>query len=164
MVSRREWNTATSRISAATSSPCRAANERRCRLQTGQPAYRRNCRCTRRSGSGTDTDSPLIVVSSRGLRTSRTVNPVMASLRSGMLSDVTHKIRETYHMDIKVPESDLGGPAAGDPEDGPAVRGRRRLGNEIKESLRELSVQLSLLNHQVVARLDLNDADLQCLE
>jgi DNA-binding MarR family transcriptional regulator len=67
-------------------------------------------------------------------------------------------------MDSKVPESDLGGPAAGDPEDRPAVRGRRRLGNEIKEALRELSVQLSLLNHQVVARLDLNDADLQCLE
>ena len=67
-------------------------------------------------------------------------------------------------MDSKVPESDLGGSGAGDPEDGPAVRGRRRLGNEIKESLRQLSVQLSLLNHQVVARLDLNDADLQCLE
>lgn len=55
-------------------------------------------------------------------------------------------------MESKIPE------AAG------AARRRRRLGNEIKETLRELSVQLALLNHQVVARLDLNDGDLQCLE
>jgi DNA-binding MarR family transcriptional regulator len=44
------------------------------------------------------------------------------------------------------------------------ARGRRRLSNEIKESLRELSIQLALLNHQVVAHLDLNDGDLQCLD
>lgn len=43
-------------------------------------------------------------------------------------------------------------------------RRRRRLGTEIKESLRELSIQLALLNHQVVAHLDLNDGDLQCLD
>ncbi|HMG31662.1 MAG TPA: MarR family transcriptional regulator [Jiangellaceae bacterium] len=34
----------------------------------------------------------------------------------------------------------------------------------IKESLRELSVQLSLLNHQVGALLGLNDVDLDCLD
>jgi len=45
-----------------------------------------------------------------------------------------------------------------------AARRRRRLGTEIKESLRELSIQLALLNHQVVAQVDLNDGDLQCLE
>jgi DNA-binding MarR family transcriptional regulator len=34
----------------------------------------------------------------------------------------------------------------------------------IKESLRELSVQLSLLNHHVGGHLDLKDVDLDCLE
>jgi DNA-binding MarR family transcriptional regulator len=45
-----------------------------------------------------------------------------------------------------------------------SARHHRRLSNEIKESLRELSIQLSLLNHQVVGHLDLKDGDLQCLE
>jgi DNA-binding MarR family transcriptional regulator len=40
----------------------------------------------------------------------------------------------------------------------------RRLTNGIKESLRELSTQLSLLNHQVGARLELRDADFDCLD
>jgi DNA-binding MarR family transcriptional regulator len=44
------------------------------------------------------------------------------------------------------------------------ARSRRRLSAEIKESLRELSIQLALLNHQVVARLDFNDGDLLCLD
>jgi DNA-binding MarR family transcriptional regulator len=52
-------------------------------------------------------------------------------------------------------------PAEGD--SGPARR-RRRLGNEIKEGLRELSIQLALFNHQVVAHLDFNDGDLPCLD
>jgi hypothetical protein len=34
----------------------------------------------------------------------------------------------------------------------------------IKESMRELSIQLSLLNHQVGADLDLKDIDLGCLD
>jgi DNA-binding MarR family transcriptional regulator len=34
----------------------------------------------------------------------------------------------------------------------------------IKESLRELSIQLSLLNHQVGARLELKDVDFDCLD
>ena len=33
-----------------------------------------------------------------------------------------------------------------------------------KESMRELSIQLSLLNHQVGAHLDLKDVDLDCLD
>ena len=45
-----------------------------------------------------------------------------------------------------------------------ARRRRRRLNRAIKESLRELSIQLSLLNHQVGARLDLKDVDLDCLD
>jgi DNA-binding MarR family transcriptional regulator len=49
-------------------------------------------------------------------------------------------------------------------EDGSEARRRRRLGNEIKESLRELSIQLALLNHQVVAHVKLNDGDLPCLD
>jgi DNA-binding MarR family transcriptional regulator len=49
-------------------------------------------------------------------------------------------------------------------EDLQARRRRRRLTNDIKESLRELSVQLSLLNHRVSARVDLKDIDLECLD
>jgi DNA-binding MarR family transcriptional regulator len=44
------------------------------------------------------------------------------------------------------------------------ARSRRRLSTQIKESLRELSIQLALLNHQVVAQLDFNDGDLPCLD
>src|SRR5438876_11000587 len=42
--------------------------------------------------------------------------------------------------------------------------GRRRLTASIKQSLRALSIQLSLLNHQVGARAGLNDVDLDCLD
>jgi DNA-binding MarR family transcriptional regulator len=41
---------------------------------------------------------------------------------------------------------------------------RRRTTVALKESLRELRNQLSLLNHQVSARLSLKDVDLDCLE
>src|SRR3979411_29787 len=41
---------------------------------------------------------------------------------------------------------------------------RRRATVAVKESLRELRNQLSLLNHQVGARLELKDVDLDCLE
>jgi DNA-binding MarR family transcriptional regulator len=44
------------------------------------------------------------------------------------------------------------------------ARGRRRSATAIKESMRELSVQLSLLNHHVGAHLDLREADLGCLD
>ncbi len=43
-------------------------------------------------------------------------------------------------------------------------RRQRQLATEIKESLRELSIQLSLLNHQVGARADLKGVDLDCLD
>ena len=49
-------------------------------------------------------------------------------------------------------------------ESGPPARHRRRLSTEIKESLRELTIQLALLNHQVVAHLDFKDGDLPCLD
>jgi DNA-binding MarR family transcriptional regulator len=45
-----------------------------------------------------------------------------------------------------------------------AARGRRRLVTGIKDSLRELNSQLSVLNHHVGARLELRDVDLGCLE
>jgi DNA-binding MarR family transcriptional regulator len=45
-----------------------------------------------------------------------------------------------------------------------AQRQRRRLTAAIKESLRELAVQLSLLNHQVGTQLELRDVDLDCLD
>ena len=47
-----------------------------------------------------------------------------------------------------------------------AERNRKRLKLKfaIKQSMRELSVQLSVLNHQVAAHLDLTDIDLDCLD
>jgi DNA-binding MarR family transcriptional regulator len=43
-------------------------------------------------------------------------------------------------------------------------RRRRRLTTAIKESLRDLSIQLSLLNHRVSTQLEFNDIDLDCLD
>jgi DNA-binding MarR family transcriptional regulator len=43
-------------------------------------------------------------------------------------------------------------------------RGQRRLKAAVKESMRELSVQLSLLNAQVSAHLKLKEADIDCLD
>jgi DNA-binding MarR family transcriptional regulator len=45
-----------------------------------------------------------------------------------------------------------------------ATRRRRRSTVAVKESLRELRNQLSLLNHQVSGHLALKDVDLDCLE
>ena len=45
-----------------------------------------------------------------------------------------------------------------------APRRRRRATVAVKDSLRELRSQLSLLNHQVSAQLELKDVDLDCLE
>jgi len=42
--------------------------------------------------------------------------------------------------------------------------GRRRLTVAVKDSLRELSIQLSLLNRRVGAQLDVRDVDWDCLE
>ncbi|XVU22254.1 MarR family winged helix-turn-helix transcriptional regulator [Actinoplanes sp. CA-054009] len=39
----------------------------------------------------------------------------------------------------------------------------RRLANGVRHQLRELGLQLTLLNHQVSARLELRDVDLDCL-
>ena len=49
-------------------------------------------------------------------------------------------------------------------EDGDAKRRRRRLTTTVKESLRELNIQLSLLNHQVSGHLEIRDVDLDCLD
>jgi DNA-binding MarR family transcriptional regulator len=43
-------------------------------------------------------------------------------------------------------------------------RHRRRLTAAIKDALRDLGNQLSLLNHHVGARVDLKDVDLDCLD
>jgi len=50
------------------------------------------------------------------------------------------------------------------PEAADVQRRRRRLTVAIKESLRELSIQLSLLNHHVGGHLELKDVDLDCLD
>ncbi|MET7276640.1 MarR family transcriptional regulator [Kribbella sp. NPDC005582] len=44
------------------------------------------------------------------------------------------------------------------------ARHRRRAGNDIKAGLRDLRIQLALLNHQVGGRLALKDVDLDCLD
>ena len=43
-------------------------------------------------------------------------------------------------------------------------RHRRRTANEIKAALRDLRIQLALLNHQVGGKLALKDVDLDCLD
>jgi DNA-binding MarR family transcriptional regulator len=54
---------------------------------------------------------------------------------------------------------------SGSPADSVGLaRRRRRLIAGIKESLREMTTQLSLLNHQVGSHLDLKDVDLNCLD
>ncbi len=45
-----------------------------------------------------------------------------------------------------------------------AARRRRRLAGAIGKSLRELAIQLSLLNHQIGAKLELQDVDIDCLD
>jgi DNA-binding MarR family transcriptional regulator len=50
------------------------------------------------------------------------------------------------------------------PQDVNAARRRRRLSTEIKEAMRELSIQLSMLNHQVSAHLELMDIDVDCYD
>jgi DNA-binding MarR family transcriptional regulator len=48
--------------------------------------------------------------------------------------------------------------------DASAARRRRRLNHRITDGLRDLSVQLALLSHQIGMHLDLRDADLECLD
>lgn len=50
------------------------------------------------------------------------------------------------------------------PERADDKRRHRRLATAIKESVREMNIQLSLLNHHVGAHLELRDIDLTCLD
>jgi DNA-binding MarR family transcriptional regulator len=45
-----------------------------------------------------------------------------------------------------------------------AARRRRRLTGRIRTGMRELNIQMALLNRQVGAHLDLREADLECLD
>src|SRR6266550_9548971 len=54
--------------------------------------------------------------------------------------------------------------AAGTGRSVEAARRRRRFAAAIGQSLRELAIQLSLLNHQIGAKLDLRDVDIDCLD
>ena len=51
-----------------------------------------------------------------------------------------------------------------EPANREAVRRRRRLDREVRASLRDMTVQLSLLNHQVRGQLELKGTDLECLD
>jgi DNA-binding MarR family transcriptional regulator len=50
------------------------------------------------------------------------------------------------------------------PERGAAIRRRQRSASEIRDSLRELRIQLALLNYRVGSQLELKDVDLDCLD
>jgi DNA-binding MarR family transcriptional regulator len=49
-------------------------------------------------------------------------------------------------------------------DDPDAARQRGQLNQAVRESLRDLSIHLSLLSHRIGGRLDLKGADLQCLD
>ena len=51
-----------------------------------------------------------------------------------------------------------------EPANREAARRRRRLDREVRASLRDVTVQLSLLNHQVRGQLELKGTDLECLD
>ena len=50
------------------------------------------------------------------------------------------------------------------PERAAAIRGRQQSTAEIRNSLRELRIQLALLNYRVGSQVELNDIDLDCLD
>ncbi len=50
------------------------------------------------------------------------------------------------------------------PERADEIRRRQRSTAQIRESLRELRIQLSLLNYRVGSQMDLKDVDLDCLD
>jgi DNA-binding MarR family transcriptional regulator len=50
------------------------------------------------------------------------------------------------------------------PERQAEIRHRQQLTQQIRELLRELRIQLALLNHQVGTQVDLRDVDLDCLD
>ncbi|HTX08406.1 MAG TPA: MarR family transcriptional regulator [Solirubrobacteraceae bacterium] len=50
------------------------------------------------------------------------------------------------------------------PERAQTVRGRQRAAQQIRESLRLLRIQLSLLNYRVGSQLELRDVDLDCFD
>lgn len=50
------------------------------------------------------------------------------------------------------------------PERAEAIRRRQQSSSEIRDSLRELRIQLALLNYRVGSQLELKDVDLDCLD
>jgi DNA-binding MarR family transcriptional regulator len=50
------------------------------------------------------------------------------------------------------------------PERAEAIRRRQQTTTEIRDSLRELRIQLALLNYRVGSQLELKDVDLDCLD
>jgi DNA-binding MarR family transcriptional regulator len=50
------------------------------------------------------------------------------------------------------------------PERAEEIRRRQRSSAQVRESLRELRIQLSLLNYRIGSQLDLKDVDLDCLD
>jgi DNA-binding MarR family transcriptional regulator len=50
------------------------------------------------------------------------------------------------------------------PERAEEIRRRQRSSAQVRESLRELRIQLSLLNYRIGSQLDLKDLDLDCLD
>src|SRR3984957_10572666 len=73
-----------------------------------------------------------------------------------MLFSAFENIPESYYMELKSSAKSSDRPDA--------ARRRKRLNFAIRQSLREMSIQLSVLNHHVGAHLDLKDVDLACLD
>src|SRR5437879_3824220 len=84
--------------------------------------------------------------------TTKAGSSAAAKVGAVQASFMARPIGKAYRMNIKTSE------------DAHPARKRRRLSTQIKDSLRELSIQLTLLNRQVVAHLDFNDGDLPCLD
>ena len=61
-------------------------------------------------------------------------------------------------------EIELSAPRSKAGDEVEAARERRRFASAIGQSLRELAIQLSLLNHQIGAKLELRDVDIDCLD
>src|ERR1700730_13789344 len=73
-----------------------------------------------------------------------------------MLSSAYENISKPYYMEIKSSAKSSDRPET--------ARRRNQFKFAIRQSLRELSIQLSVLNHHVGAHLDLKDVDLACLD
>ena len=87
------------------------------------------------------------------------------SARAGPVTDHIPTTDPSQHMVPRYPtrSGEAGHMTPATPTRTDEIRRRQRLTTEIRDTLRELGIQLALLNHHVSARLELKDVDLDCL-